>query len=82
MKAPPPARKRGRDRKAEAEAPAEAEAHGAAEGALVARAEGLAAQGLRRGGEAVEEKAADQEQVVEHRIGRERDVARPRALAP
>jgi hypothetical protein len=39
------------------------------------RSDALAAQGLGGGGEAVEEIAADQEHVVEHRIGGERHVA-------
>ena len=46
---------RGREREPEAEAPDEAQANGTAEPALVARSDRLAAQGLGRGREAVEE---------------------------
>ena len=52
----------------------------AGEGAAVARAIGLAAKLLGGVGEAVEEEGADQQEIVQHRVGGERHVAGARAL--
>ena len=81
MKQPPPTRKSAETARPKPRLHPRLKLIGAAEAALVAGADALAAQGLGGGGEAVEEIAADQEHVVEHRIGRERHVARSRAHA-
>ena len=67
-------------RRAEAEAPAEHEPRRLHEGRAVARADRAAAELLGGGRHAVEEEAADQDEVVQHRVGGERDVAGARAL--
>ena len=70
----------GGDREREAKAPHDDELHRAGESILVARAIGAAAELLGGVGEAVEEEAADHQEIVQHGVGRERHVAGTCAL--
>ena len=80
MKAPPPIQPTANTSDPDADAEPHGGAHRLAEAALVAGAEGLAAELLGRGGEPVQEIAAEQEEVVQDGVGGERHVAGPRAL--
>ena len=67
-------------RQRKAKSPGDDQPDRAGKGAPVARAIGLAAELLGGVGETIEEEGADQQEVVQHRIGGEREVAGARAL--
>ena len=76
----PNSAKTARHRERKAEAPEQHQPHRAGKRVAVARAIGAAAELLGGVGEAVEEERADQQEIVQHRVGGERHVAGARAL--